>query len=160
MDFMDNVWKSVTDKTIINCFTKAGFQMKTTIIEKVSENDSDQDSDDNFWEKLKIFTPISYETFEEYVNFDSHLDCYQELSDQQIVNAVLQSKEEIEEVEVEDLNETDFMQVPSSSEAFKSLFVLLNYFRSFECESALEYLSCLQNLLGAVHKRRLHNLGL
>jgi hypothetical protein len=147
MDFMDNAWKSVTDKTIINCFTKAGFQIKTTIIEKVSENDSDEDSDDNFWEKLKIFTPISYETFEEYVNFDSHLDCYQELSDQEIVNAVLESKEEIEEVKVEELNETDFMQVPSSSEAFKSLFVLQNYFRSFECESALEYLSCLQKLL-------------
>lgn len=117
-----NAWSKVSQKTIANCFRKAGFCRSTNPSELF---------DDEI-----LPSPVAWEDsipFDDYVNIDENIEICGELSDADILSEVLNNKniptEDDEDVEDE---VEEQRPIPTSSEA---AFHLAEYRRYVEGES-------------------------
>lgn len=117
-----NAWSKVSQKTITNCFRKAGFCRSTNPSELF---------DDEI-----LPSPVAWEDsipFDDYVNIDENIEICGELSDADILSEVLNNKniptEDDEDVEDE---VEEQRPIPTSSEA---AFHLAEYRRYVEGES-------------------------
>lgn len=124
INFMKTAWSSVVNETILNCFKKAFFQNRTS--EEI-EHEIEYDYED--WNKLKQLTSVKYKSLSDFIAIhqDALINC-DGLSDDQIIIRVKDDcKEVIEEEEYID-EEFQINNKPSSSEAFKYIQTLQNYF--------------------------------
>jgi hypothetical protein len=130
MRSIDISWKMVSNNTIQNCFTKAKFKFNrtTTQIEIASE-----ESEPDFWQHLKRFTNVEFESFKTYVEFDD-IECEDreyELNDEEIIQTVYENQEKhetfpfLEEVEENKEQET---QPISRSQALSHINELQKFF--------------------------------
>lgn len=102
-------WWLVTPNTIENCFKKAGFYPSNLDFEPI-EHEIQLPSEE-------------VENFEQYVNCDSNLECYGELTAEEIIEEIIEENvaEEEEEILCQSLP-------PSKTEAIKALHILRQYF--------------------------------
>ena len=74
---LSTAWKNMKQKTIINCYRKAGFQIPT-VEPPIAVTDDD----------LSIPTSITQIDFDHYVNHDSDTLCHGLLTDEEIAHSV------------------------------------------------------------------------
>jgi hypothetical protein len=115
-------WSLVKPETIVNCFRKSGFtpQVDDVVME-------DDEPSTNIFDSLGI----SVDDFAELVDCDVQLECYGDMTDEDIVAEVRRTDEiqsVIDEEEVEEVVEVE-RAMPSRSEIFGALDVLRNAFQ-------------------------------
>ena len=132
---MKSAWLTVDSTIILNCFKRAFFQFKTSI---------EIEFDNEEWEKLKQLKEIKYKSYEDYLNVDLQVEEPDDLTDEQIIKQVKGDYDD--ETEIEDELEANLLIKPSSSEAFKCIQILQNYF-GFDDDEINHNLKNLQNKL-------------
>lgn len=83
-------WEDVTSKTITNCFRKAFFYFTRTTITIADEN---QDEDENsVWKLLEEVNQdqLPFTSLKSYLDFDDNVECFGQLSNEEIVEIVNQ----------------------------------------------------------------------
>jgi hypothetical protein len=124
--------KTISNQSIINCFKKAkfNFQSLTTIVERVDAED-DNENGLEFWDELKTLTNIEFNTFNDFISVDDNelVEITDDLSDEQIVNLVLNDKnEETVDLSDDESSETTVIQTISNSQALNAVNVLQHFF--------------------------------
>ncbi len=123
LHYITAAWEDVSDKTIKNCFRKAGF------LEADSNLDSDVDEsivDTDVLEKVKA----SGINIDDYVSVDDMLVTGEEQSLDEIITEFQSAATEGEDDESDDDEENTPEPPPSKSDAFNSLGVLRHYLTS------------------------------
>uniref|UniRef100_A0A8C4NGX2 HTH CENPB-type domain-containing protein n=1 Tax=Eptatretus burgeri TaxID=7764 RepID=A0A8C4NGX2_EPTBU len=111
----------VTPQTIANCFKKAGFVKRSEDEERDSEHNNDEE---DVAEALHV-QGIAQQEFLSFVNIDEGAECYREMTDQEIVNTVMQPQAKVEE----DKNEEELVVPPPTKlQAIQALDTLTAYF--------------------------------
>ena len=136
INFMKSAWLTVDSTIILNCFKRAFFQFKTSI---------EIEFDNEEWEKLKQLKEIKYKSYEDYLDVDLQVEEPDDLTDEQIIKQIKGDYDDETEIE-DELEEANLLIKPSSSEAFKSIQILQNYF-GFDDDEINHNLKNLQNKL-------------
>ncbi|GBP51769.1 hypothetical protein EVAR_97047_1 [Eumeta japonica] len=114
-------WARVTPDTIKKCFSHAGFGEFSTF------NTTDEDSDDEL-DNLQLARLSSAEAtvtdWETYVNIDNQVITTDNLTDNEIIESVLQTQEKEDEEEEEDCN---LCEIPTTKDALCALTTLKQY---------------------------------
>lgn len=115
-----SAWTQVTEKTIVNCFRKAGFTKKA---------DKNKDVEEYVpalagWENVGLEAGVS---FEEFVNLDENVAVCGELTDAEILTEVTTKKTDNSSDEEEERPELAEKPIPTSSEALDHLQELRRY---------------------------------
>ena len=138
--------KEIKTNSIINCYRKAGFNVKlTTEISCVDDVDFNE-----VWSNLCKHANVQYESFESYIDVDCKVVISEILSDEDIIRLVQNddssSETEIEDEENGNEGKQDIKNI-SSSEAFAILSQLQVYFLNRNDEVAHDLLLNVQSQL-------------
>lgn len=147
---LSQAWKSVTPITVANCFKKAGFI--ATIINDAKENDCVESMDtlNDYWSRLEELHLISdSQDMEEYLSIDSAVITSAQLSDEDILAGVQETKAvENEEDSTCDMIETETKAIPKGKEARAAIDVLRRYISGSETgASFLESLDAIEDFI-------------
>ena len=136
--FAKQAWRSVTATTIKNCFTKAGFRHSDEVLEL------EQESEPTVPDSLSPF--INSAGFAAYVDIDSDLATFGELTDAQIVELVRNQDADVEsDAELETIEPPP---PPTYQEALRALNVLHDFlFSSRRAADALDLMTKAQDML-------------
>ena len=111
LHFLKQAWQKVTPVCIQNCFRKAGFDLRSPIQPSLERNADDTQFN---WSSLGI----DEEDFDHYVTIDDDIDCYGDLTDDQIVQEV--QGVPIADVDDEEVEEEE-VEVPSNADTLQAL---------------------------------------
>ena len=127
-------WAQVSCVTIQNCFRKAGFAQLT---ESIDSNATSSTPPCNSDSHVLSITGLSDVEFEQYVNMDNEIDCYGDLSDEQLVEDLQQCSSSHSDEEEEE--QACYPQTkPTEREAMEALGVLRAYLDAYGLSSAAE----------------------
>ena len=132
---LSKAWANVTAKTITNCFRHANFTSEQPA-DPYSEVDDDEDDpeDDIPLAALRLRVP-----FEEYANVDQELTTSEAVSDNAIVNSILEARKEDNEEsdEDEDVQDQPAARRPSTTEIQQAIEVMRRWIETTENTSDL-----------------------
>lgn len=121
IEMITTAWARVSPDTIKKCFSHAGFGKFSTL------NTADDDSDDEL-DNLPLARLSSVEAtvtdWETYVNIDDQVITTDNLTDNEIIESVLQTQEKEDEEEEEDCN---LREIPKTRDALCALTTLKQY---------------------------------
>lgn len=132
MSFVRQAWNSVTESTVINCFSKAGFNCPGILRNLPNEASAYEDSD----EETVIYDDDEMPEWEDvpsYGNFTEYVSCDVELS---TCDTEQKKNEDSESSEDDEETETEFKKV-TFLEAVSSLNTLKSYFLSHEVDDSV-----------------------
>lgn len=117
-------WKEISSSTIQNCFSHCGMKVPN-LISVVSNNNLDS----NCYELENI------DNFEEFINIDEHLVCYDDNED--LMETILEQIKPLSEQEEENDDETDLcVDYISDKEAKRCISILKKYFMQIGNENS------------------------
>ena len=120
LHFLKQAWQKVTPVCIQNCFRKAGFDLRSSIQPSLERNADDMPFN---WSSLGI----DEEDFDHYVTIDDDIDCYGDLTDDQIVQEV--QGVPIADVDDEEVEEEE-VEVPSNADTLQALSTIRHFLDS------------------------------
>uniref|UniRef100_A0A8C4WZC2 HTH CENPB-type domain-containing protein n=1 Tax=Eptatretus burgeri TaxID=7764 RepID=A0A8C4WZC2_EPTBU len=112
----------VMPQTIANCFKKVGFVKRS----EDEERDSEHDDEEDVAEALHV-QGITQQEFLSFVNIDEGAECYGEMTDQEIVDTVMQPQAKVEDDKDEE-GEESVVPPPTNLQAIQALDTLTAYF--------------------------------
>jgi hypothetical protein len=142
---VNEAWNDVSADIIQNCFRKAGFNLGSfnksgTIVEE---------SYDSLWDELRKQTIVTFDSFEAYVDVDENEQCFESLTDVEIIAMVESNEDSDNETIIYDEGEEEPKQeFPTRSQALSYIQSLQRYFGSiYDCNDS-DY-----DMLGKLEKK-------
>ena len=150
-------WAQVSCVTIQNCFRKAGFAQLT---ESIDSNATSSTPPCNSNSHMLRITGLSDVEFEQYINMDNGIDCYGDLSDEQLVEDLQQCS--ISHSDEEEEEQACYPQTkPTEREATEALGVLRAYLDAYGLRSAEDYFSGLEIcIIDKIAEKKRHQTSL
>lgn len=146
---VETSWKEVSEKTIKNSFRSAGFHKndENPCDETIISFDEDLDDDvlREFSEHMKLTDAIT--NFSDYAKVDDHEQCTAELTEEEIINELLNIDADQDSSSDEDVSYLP-KERPSIKQAAEAISTLRNFFE-FE-QNADEHLEKINNLENAL----------
>lgn len=154
-------WAEVSEKTIQNCFAKSGFKLQTDDNETQNDDTIEETNDPFIWNELTNRMGLEGENFEDYVNSDNDIFTAAELSDDTIIENIVNSEEALDtDIVIENEEESD-SESEDTEEPVK-LNDVLNAFSQirkyiFQCDSLESNLTVIDNLEKDIFNNRFNN---
>jgi tRNA A37 methylthiotransferase MiaB len=145
MNLIDSSLKDISNQTIINCFKKAKFEFPSVSTQIIVASEVEDETD--FWEELKKWTNIEFNSFESFVSVDENecIEFESDLTDEQIIEMVCNhSSEDSNDISDEELDETEEETIVTTSEALDHIIELQKYFCQIGDNSFVDHLNDMQ----------------
>ncbi len=152
--FLHRAWNAVSATTIANCYRHAGFTRTQT----PTADDADDEDDDDVPLAMLISRASLGVSLQDYAAADNHVPTSAGLTDEQILEEVLSSRQLPTDADSDDDDETPQKPRPSVDQAMMACEVLRTFMEAQENSGqVLPAMAKLDSFVSKVHLSRLHS---